>query len=645
MEVRRKKKLSQDELLTIIIESLNHPFYLINAHNHQIELANTASRSAIGMPCFTAIHGFDVSCNRHGIECPLEKVKKTGKPVKVEHIHTKKDGKRQFFEIHAYPIRDKQGNIEKIIEYSFDITVQRELEEKLKKSYQEVLSHKEKAELANRMKSQFLANMSHDIRTPLHGILGFADLLLKRHSLPEKAKDYVDKIKKSGEGLLTLLNDILDYSKIEAGQLDIHPQDFLLHELFDNMRLIFKPQAKEKGLELELFINDHVPERIHNDRWRLHQVVENLLSNAVKFTTSGTISLTASYKKKEDSLLLAVEDTGCGIPERYLRIIFNPFTQIRFNESVEKKGTGLGLTISKNLVSLLGGTLHVESTPGKGSQFTIEIPVNSGKVSGENQPHFLKSEKGITHSALKGAWRSAKILIAEDNPVNLELMLEQLKYKGLRKLWTATNGKEAIEQVSLHAPDLILMDIQMPVVDGYRAIKELRSQGYEQPIIAFTAYTMRDEVEKCMEAGATAVFTKPVDFNKFFQELAQYIRKDEKQTKGVQMETDYSFIRETISQRVRQVFLEDARIKLETLEKFLSGEENGPELEDIRKIAHNYKGNAGYLGLDTLAVVATSLDTQVKNNDPPVVIRHSVSRMVELIKKIISVNFPDQDIQ
>ena len=764
----RKKKeeeiRKQNIFLKNVIESLNHPFYVIDAIDYKVKLANSFSGLQKGTPCYKQMHHLDEPCDMYGKACPLKTIKEKKRSVTVEHVHFGKEGKERFIEVHGHPIFDSEGNVIQMIEYTIDITEQkrvfeeantlanvirqttdcivltdldgniryvnpmfekitgytfeemngknprilrsenavypsgyyeklwetigngntwngeflnrkkngedyiedasifpvrdqqtgeiicygavkkditlrRELEEKLKKSYKEVVSLKEKAESASRLKSQFLANMSHDIRTPLNTIMGFANLLLKNEQR-EVQRDYLKKIEVSGQGLLNLINDILDFSKIEAGQLDISRQTFLLKDLMESIGSIFEIQFKRKKIDFEKKIAKNVPNMVYNDKWRMSQVLVNLLSNALKFTGEGKVSIHTGYKKSQDRVVFKVKDTGVGIAKKYFEKIFEPFSQVFSPGTYDKKGTGLGLAICKNLTTLLGGDLTVHSKPGVGSEFIFEIPADSDKIES-------RREAVIDHRVIEGkrgieVKKDNKILIAEDNLVNQVLMVEQFKNEGFNSILTAGNGREAIDTASEQTPDLILMDIQMPVMDGNEAIAELKKRGYEGPILALSALARREDIEKSLEAGAVDYITKPIDFDKFFLQISKYLKVKQKQNKNkketVEAKRRSNKIKESTSQRVRNAYMKDAKEKLKVIKGILKNKNFEERKKKLKVIAHGYKGNARYLGLDNLEMAAKALDNGLNNNAPDSTIRNLTQKMAGILKSIIDEN-------
>lgn len=426
-----------------------------------------------------------------------------------------KEGNARMFEWSNALVLDENRAMQYVTTIGIDITEQRERQLELEKA-------KEDAEAAVKAKSDFLANMSHEIRTPLNGIIGLTELVLKT-DLNEKQRDFLEKSTLSSHALLDVINDILDYSKIEAGKFDLENKPFELNNVLDNIMSLFEFQAVQKGLELTLDVRLNESVMI-GDALRLTQILTNLVGNSIKFTNSGTITIHVLGINEDNEyayLQFSVEDTGIGMNEEAQSKIFHEFSQADTSITRQYGGTGLGLAISKHLVGMMGGNIWVESKEGKGSRFFFTAlfgRMKSVSIQTEVQKVFINQEK------LDGI-RGAHILLVEDNQINQLVAMELLEELGIR-VDTALNGKVAVECAQSTVYDLILMDLQMPIMDGFEATKEIRKiNGYEEiPIIALSAAVMQKDKELTSEVGMNAHLNKPIDKDALVETLVQWIR-------------------------------------------------------------------------------------------------------------------------
>jgi signal transduction histidine kinase/ActR/RegA family two-component response regulator len=390
------------------------------------------------------------------------------------------------------------------------------------KAQQELINARIKAQQADHHKSLFLANMSHEIRTPLTSIIGFAETLRnpkQKESLKESA---IATIIRNGKHLLSIINDILDLSKIESNKLEIEaiPTDPL--EVISDVETIFGRLAREKGLTFSLDIRFPFPKRIITDPLRLKQIIINLVSNAIKFTEHGSIEISAQADADHQRLTVTVNDTGPGMSADAIDKIFQPFTQADASTTRNYGGTGLGLTISRNLAERLGGDLNCHSQPGKGTQFILTLATGqfySNEMYRSLQEYQQTDDMVFSMDELA---LSGKVLLAEDSPDIRELILMYLNETGV-EVNAVENGQQAVEAAMEQTFDLILMDIQMPVMDGREAIGTLRKAGNQAPIIALTANAMKEDVRQYLALGASNHLPKPIDKNDFKTMLAQYL--------------------------------------------------------------------------------------------------------------------------
>ncbi|MBL1275764.1 MAG: response regulator, partial [Ectothiorhodospiraceae bacterium] len=389
-------------------------------------------------------------------------------------------------------------------------------EESLQKS-------KDAADAANQAKTTFLANMSHEIRTPLTAILGYSEMLLDDDQSPEEMEHEINAIISSGSHLQQIINDILDLSKIEAGQLVIENRKFSPVVFTDELNPILRPQALNKGLSFNVNYQYPLPAEIVTDPTRLKQILINLCGNAIKFTANGHVTLSIAYLSETNQLEISVTDTGIGMTEDEQKRLFKPFSQADESTTRIFGGTGLGLCISRQLAQKLGGDVTIQSEKGSGSVFTFQI--NAG-IDSDKLKLLTGPDLNIHQSDIKiptdTRLLTGHVLLVEDNIDNQKFIAKFITRLGL-SVDIANNGKEAIKRVTNTSYDLVLMDIQMPVMDGLEATKYLRSSGFSIPIINLTANAMQEDRKKCFDAGADDYLAKPIDSARFYSVLAKHL--------------------------------------------------------------------------------------------------------------------------
>ncbi|HNY66576.1 MAG TPA: AAA family ATPase [Deltaproteobacteria bacterium] len=443
----------------------------------------------------------------------FEIVLETGASEKLfECEMTVKELARKHIQLSIALIRDKQGRAAGFRCVGRDVTVKRMAELQLQRA-------KEEAEGASRAKSEFLANVSHEIRTPLNAIVGFSELASKG----EQANGYVREIRKASSSLLDIVNDILDFSEMENGRFSLVEEEFRVRDIMDAVREKLAWKAREKGIGFTVKEDEPVPETLVGDRERLAQVLVNLTDNGIKFTEQGSVEVRVRVERRLDDrtvLMFSVSDTGYGIPEEKIPALFNAFIQGDGSLTRRHGGTGLGLAISKEIVEMMGGTIQVESGQGLGSTFTFSVGFRLARASEAKGP----AQPG---DGLNGI----HVLVVEDNQINQEVLLEILRHHHIEPD-TAINGVEAVSKARANDYDAILMDIQMPVMDGYQATRILREdpRSADLPIIAVTAHVMDEDRQKCVGAGMNDYLAKPINTGKLIATLAKWVKPRQQAT-------------------------------------------------------------------------------------------------------------------
>ncbi|MDE1464264.1 hybrid sensor histidine kinase/response regulator [Spartinivicinus poritis] len=405
---------------------------------------------------------------------------------------------------------------------------------KVRRTYEkDLISAKVQADSANKAKSEFLANMSHELRTPMNAILGTVQIL-EETNINQEQKELIDVLKGGGERLLNLINNVLDLSKIEANKLEVNSSVFSLHQLIDSTYKLLVSQAKEKGICLNYSIGRQVPDIIKSDSNKLNQILINLMGNAIKFTKEGGVDLHVTTEKSERGkalLLFNICDTGIGIEKNKQSMVFDSFTQVEDSTTRNYQGSGLGLTITKKLVEMLSGEIWLESEVNKGSQFYFTISCELVKEDSNNIKDFLGDRSGVILNPNKTVekidfknerkWKS--VLLVEDDPAS-RMIAKSILSKKFDSVETAVNGEEALEKFKEDKWNIVFMDMQMPLLNGYEAVRRIRAWEcneslVETPIIAMTAYALDGDDKKCTDAGCTGYLTKPINKNKLYSML------------------------------------------------------------------------------------------------------------------------------
>lgn len=459
----------------------------------------------------------------HGIEKLLKEFLANPSPVRYESLYKTRKGRSIWTQITWTPVFDPHGQLSQIVAISSNITQIKESEERIKAQAEELKQaikiareQQSAANAANQAKNDFLARMSHELRTPMNGIVGFSEMLLDT-SLTEIQQEYADTINRCGQGLSVMLNDILDFAKVEAGELKMMEEEFSPAEIIADACRMFRPRLEEKPVEIIHTVTG-VPDYVNGDALRFRQVLVNLVGNAVKFTSRGEIDVSLSLEREtgDDIMLhLQVRDTGGGIPEDKIEKIFDAFFQVDRYETRQHDGTGLGLAISRQIARLMKGEIWVESKEGEGSTFHF----TSWMKTCHSPEPFLEKSSSATFSS-----NDFNILVAEDNAVNRKL-LEHLLAKAGFRFELVNDGREVTDAFNEKGDsfDLILMDVQMPYMTGLEATRKIRETNSTIPIIAITAQAMKGDRERCLEAGMNDYIAKPIKQDEIFTKIYQWI--------------------------------------------------------------------------------------------------------------------------
>ena len=532
------------------------------------------------------------------------------------------DGRRLRLEFVRSPMRDEDGTPIGVVALGRDVTRRREAEEELRRAHA-------LAEEATELKTAFLANMSHEIRTPINAILGMSHLALATELTPRQ-RDYLGKVQAAGEHLAGVVDDILDLSKIEAGKLVLEQEAFALEAVLEQVRGVVAERAEAKGLDLVFDVEAGVPPQLAGDALRVRQVLINYLNNAIKFTERGEVALRVALAQREGRRVLlrfAVRDTGIGLSPEQARRVFQQFQQADRSTTRKYGGTGLGLAISRSLAEMMGGTVGVDSRLGAGSTFWftawLEAAADGGTAAAPAPPP--------TGLSAPPELRGARVLLVEDNAINQQVASEILQAAGVAVV-IAAHGAQAVQRVQEERFDLVLMDMQMPVMDGVTATERIRALGLELPIVAMTANAMARDRERCLAAGMNDFLCKPIHPQELYRVVAAWLpaapaaAAPQPQApvspqdpglaplaavpgldvaRGLEFTpgTDAGFYLQMLG-----IFLESYRDCEERLREFL---ERGDRV-DAERLVHNCKGAAATLGAVPLAALAADLERALR---------------------------------
>ncbi len=525
----------------------------------------------------------------------------------------KKDGTYYWVQADISPQYDKNGNKVGYVAIRHDITAKKDFEQQHNKLFEAEKIAKEKAQEATKSKSEFLANMSHEIRTPMNGIIGMNHLLLQT-SLDNKQRDYLERIDQSSNTLLNIINDILDISKIEAGKLTLDKVDFSMGEVIKYIRNSMEINAKEKNLELNIYHDDkdHI---CYGDSLRISQVLINLVGNAIKFTHIGKVDLTIEYLET-DKVRFFIKDTGIGLSLNQQEKLFKSFSQADNTITRKYGGSGLGLVISKELIELMDGKIWVESELNIGSEFIFEITLEKGTLN--NIHHFSTIDNTKKLYKNISMLKESNILLVEDNKINQEIILHLLDNSRIN-IDLAINGQEAVNKyrANKNKYELILMDLQMPIMDGISATKIIREDNKNIPIIALTANAMKEDIDKTKEAGMNEHLTKPIDVEKLYQMLLKYIshKNDNIAIQNINEKLNTidipNFINIDVAEGLK-VVMNNNKLYLKILIDFYNTyskiEFSSLDDEELYRVIHTIRGLSGNIGAILLHKISTKLD-------------------------------------
>jgi signal transduction histidine kinase/CheY-like chemotaxis protein len=468
---------------------------------------------------------------------------------------------------------------------------------------------RENAQNADKHKSQFLANMSHEIRTPLTAIIGFSETLIDGNEKSNDWKLYLRSIIRNGKHLHELINDILDISKIEANQLSMEHIDVSPGLLLFEIDSLLRERAISKGLHFEVIIEYPIPETITSDPTRLKQILINLCSNAIKFTADGRVTLRSHYNKETNQFGYTIEDSGIGMSSEQISELFKPFKQADSSTTREFGGTGLGLYISKQLAENLGGSLTVDSLQGVGSRFSVLV--DAGTISDEawiNSKEEALNRSSSSRNKADTPSLNGNILLAEDNPDNQRLISMHINKTGA-KVTVVGNGKLAVEKGLSESFDLIIMDMQMPIMGGIDAIKALRASGCETPIATLTANAMKEDIQESKQAGAREFLTKPIDRKAFYAMLQNYLdaaKPAETEPTKKQTSSDLDGIEDLI-----ELYIESLPEACGRIERLL----HAKDWDGLRFEIHQLKGTGGAFGFPEITEQCKEIESKMKNKE------------------------------
>jgi signal transduction histidine kinase/CheY-like chemotaxis protein len=523
---------------------------------------------------------------------------------------------------------------------------QRKSNLRLQAAHNEIIAQKERAEQSEKFKQQFLANMSHEIRTPMNAVMGMTNLLIDKNPRTDQ-QNYLDGIKKSSDILLHIINEILDLSKIESGKMELEKIDFSLHSTVEQVLVTLNHKADEKGLVLHCHIDKNIPDVLVGDPVRINQVLMNLAGNAIKFTEKGSVQIKICLVDNEPAsvfnLQFSITDTGIGIPKEKLETVFESFSQANTSDTRKHGGTGLGLTISRQLVELHGGTITIESEEGAGTVFSFILGFEEG--SAERLQQQINSTENIDGSILNGL----KILVADDNEYNRIVANDTLLSKSDVSIQLVSSGMEAIEALKSNDFDLILMDVQMPEMNGFEATKYIRENfalpKKDIPIIALTASVLRTDLDKCRLAGMNSHIPKPFNASQLIGGIAEVMgikirtiqktyKKEEKQTSGNGVITNLTYLENFCEgdiikmKKYISIFADSAPALIEKLNKAIAA----TDMVAIADQVHGFKTKFMMMGMNKAKEIANKIELSCRDGANYEDVKTNIEKLILLVE-------------
>jgi CheY-like chemotaxis protein len=614
--VNMKKAMAVLDYLDTMITVVDHVYNLVYINHSLAKKCGVDREASLYEKCYRVVRKRDTPCTICRLAGLLSDTELF--PVKTYH-DCWDDYMKMWFGGRVATIKWIDGS--KVFLHSF-------YDETQKKTYERQLSEAvQKAEAASVAKSSFLANMSHEIRTPMNSIIGFSELAMD-DGIPQKTREYLDGIMENSQWLLQIINDILDISKVESGNLALENIPFDLHEILVSCKSLIMPRVTEKNLELYFYAEPFIGRSLVGDPIRLRQVLINLLSNAVKFTNIGTVKLFVDAKDNENSggkktLRFEVKDSGIGMTAEQIEKIFDPFMQGDISTTRRYGGTGLGLTITKNLLGLMNSKLDVESTPGLGSKFSFELCFDTQETPDED------TETAKPAPQLKKPAFHGEVLVCEDNKMNQRVISEHLARVGL-DVEIAENGREGIEKVRARLTngekpfDLIFMDIHMPVMDGIEAAPKIIALNTGTPIVAMTANVMAGDMESYLELGMEDQVGKPFTSQELWLCLLKYFKSE-----GFEQAEEADEEDEQLQRTLKAEFVNSN----ETFADEISGALKDGDIKLAHRLAHTLKSSAALIKKTGLQKAAAAVEAALKNGEN----RTSPEQMENLLSRLNTV--------